>query len=125
MKRVFISFDYDNDSNLKVLLVGQAKNPDSPFEIADWSVKEPFTGDWKEKVKDKMNKVDVVIVLCGQSTDTASGVNAEVEIAQELNKPYFLLSGTNNSKKPRKAKSNDKLYEWTWEHLKTLIEGNR
>ena len=37
---VFISFDYDHDQDLKTLLVGQANNPDSPFEIADWSVKE-------------------------------------------------------------------------------------
>lgn len=38
--RCFISFDYDNDSDLKNLLVGQAKYEDSPFEIADWSIKE-------------------------------------------------------------------------------------
>ena len=40
-KRVFISFDYDYDENLRILLVGQARNPDSPFTISDWSVKEP------------------------------------------------------------------------------------
>ena len=43
--RVFTSFDYDHDEDLRTLLVGQAKNPDSPFEMADWSVKEPMTGD--------------------------------------------------------------------------------
>lgn len=36
---VFISFDYDNDNDLKILLVGQAKNADSPFEITDHSVR--------------------------------------------------------------------------------------
>jgi integrase len=36
----FISFDYDHDEDLKTLLVGQAKNPDSPFWIADQSIKE-------------------------------------------------------------------------------------
>jgi hypothetical protein len=51
--RVFISFDYDNDNDKdhKELLVGQAKNPDSPFEISDASVKYHLTGDWEEKVK--------------------------------------------------------------------------
>ena len=39
-KRAFISFDYDNDVDLKNLLVGQAKNDDSPFEIIDLSIKE-------------------------------------------------------------------------------------
>lgn len=54
-KRVFISFDYDHDSDLKNLLVGQARNEDSPFEIADWSVKEELSGDWKQKVREKKN----------------------------------------------------------------------
>jgi len=46
-RRAFISFDYDNDNDndndarLKDLLVGQAKNSDTPFVIADWSIKEP------------------------------------------------------------------------------------
>ena len=42
MKRVFISFDFDHDEELRDALVGQAKNPGSPFSIADWSVHEPF-----------------------------------------------------------------------------------
>ena len=29
--RAFISFDYDHDADLKAILVGQAKNTDSPF----------------------------------------------------------------------------------------------
>ena len=33
-KRVFISFDFDNDDRLKDLLVGQSRNPDTPFELA-------------------------------------------------------------------------------------------
>lgn len=39
-KRVFVSFDYDDDKTLKDLLIGQAKNPGSSFEIHDWSIKE-------------------------------------------------------------------------------------
>ena len=38
--KVFISFDYDHDETLKEFLVGQAKLEDSPFELADWSIKE-------------------------------------------------------------------------------------
>lgn len=43
--RVFTAFDFDNDEDLRNLLVGQSKNSDSPFELADWSVKEAMTGD--------------------------------------------------------------------------------
>ena len=38
-KRTFISFDYDHDNDLKILLVGQAKREDSPFAITDMSIK--------------------------------------------------------------------------------------
>ena len=42
-KRTFISFDYDYDLDLKNLLVGQARNDDSPFEITDMSIKEAIS----------------------------------------------------------------------------------
>ena len=92
-KRVFISFDFDHDEDLKILLVGQAKNPDTPFEISDWSVKEAQSGDWKEKVRRRIRAVDLVCVICGEQTHTATGVSAELTIAREERKPYFLLHG--------------------------------
>jgi hypothetical protein len=88
-RRIFTSFDYDHDESLRNLLVGQARNEDSPFEICDWSVKEPFTGDWKKKVRERIRKCEQVIVVCGEHTHTATGVSAELEIAQDENLPYF------------------------------------
>ena len=82
-KRAFISFDFDHDEELRDALVGQAKNPDSPFTIADWSVKEPFTGDWRAKVRDRIRKTDLTIAICGRYTHTAKGVAAEVAITRE------------------------------------------
>lgn len=82
-KRAFISFDIDHDEKAKIMLAGQAKLPDSPFEFKDNSVKEHLTGDWKEKVRHRMDNVDVVIVLCGTKTHTAKGVAAELSIAKK------------------------------------------
>ena len=48
-QRAFISFDYDHDEGAKIMLAGQAKHPDSPFDFTDASVKEHLTDDWKEK----------------------------------------------------------------------------
>ena len=126
-KRVFTSFDFDHDEDLRNLLVGQSRNPDSPFDLADWSVKEPMTGDWKAKVRTRIKKVDQVIVMCGEHTDTATGVNAELLIAQDEEKPYFLLKGRKNKtcKKPQSTKTSDKMYDWTWDNLKILIGGGR
>lgn len=127
MKRAFISFDFDHDEDLRNLLAGQAKHPDSPFEIKDRSLKEPLTGDWKEKVRRRMENVDVVIVICGEFTHTAAGVAAELTIAREVKKPYFLLRGRSDKTctKPKSALDSDKIYEWTWENLKQLIGGAR
>ena len=127
MKRVFTSFDFDHDEELRDALVGQAKNPDSPFSIADWSVKESLEGNWKAKVRDRIRKSDLTIVICGEHTHQANGVAAELTITQEEGKPYFLLWGRPNGKctKPAMARRSDKIYKWTWENLKNLIAGVR
>jgi hypothetical protein len=126
-KRVFTSFDFDHDEDVRNLLVGQSRNPDTPFELVDYSVKEPMTGDWKEKVRAKIRRVDIVLVMCGEYTNTATGVSAELSIAQEENKPYFLLWGrpSKSCRKPKSAKDSDKIYNWTWDNLKALIGGSR
>ena len=126
-KRVFISFDVDHDEGTKIMLAGQAKLQDSPFDFIDASIKEPLTGDWKEKVRRRMGNIDLVIVLCGEYTHTASGVSTEVTIAQEKNMPYFLLAAYSDKSctKPTSAKAEDKLYKWTWDNLKALIGGSR
>lgn len=126
-KRVFISFDFDHDQGAKTMLAGQAKLADSPFDFVDASVKEHLTGDWKDKVRRRMDNIDIVIVLCGEHTHKASGVSAELTIAQEKAKPYFLLwaYADKTCTKPTSAKSGDEIYEWTWKNLKALIDGKR
>lgn len=125
--RTFISFDYDHDLDLKNLLVGQSKLEDSPFDIADFSIKEPISKDWKKNARTRIKGCSVVIVICGCHTNSATGVSAELEIAQEEKVPYFLLYGRANQNcvKPKLAKANDTMYKWTWENLKVLINGGR
>lgn len=126
-KRVYICFDYDHDADIKGSLVGQARLEDSPFDIVDMSIKEAIDVKWKENARRRIKSCDVVIVLCGHFTDSATGVAAELSITQEENIPYFLLCGRNDGdvKKPKNFKSTDKIYNWTWRNLKILIEGGR
>jgi hypothetical protein len=63
--RAFISFDYDHDLDLKTLLIGQAKNDDSPFDIMDMSIKETIDQNWKKKASARIKGCDIVIVICG------------------------------------------------------------
>ncbi len=124
-KSVFISFDYDNDQDIRGNLVGQAKNPESPFSITDWSVREPITENWRTRVRDLIRRTDLTIVICGEHTHEAAGVAAEVTIAREEGKPYFLLKERRQKicKRPRTARRSDRLHTWTWGNLKKLIGG--
>ena len=125
-KRVFISFDYDHDVAIKELLVGHAKNEASAFSISDWSIKEESVT-WKAEAAERIKRSDVVIVLCGENTDCARGVGIELELTQQLDRPYFLLAGYSDKtcRRPITAKATDKMYRWTWTNLKLLLEGNR
>ncbi len=126
LTRVFVSFDYDNDSFLKEALIGQSRLPDSPFEVADWSIKVASPG-WKDEARKRIRASDVVAVMCGTATDKAVGVAYEVTLAQDESIPYFLLKGyaDKTCRKPTSATSGDKMYSWTWDNLKTLIGGGR
>lgn len=124
--RVFVSFDYDNDSDLKTLLVGQSRLPDSPFVIADWSIKTASPG-WQAEARRRIRASDVVAVICGEHMYTANGVSVEVTIAKAERIPYFLLKGRANKTctRPTATSSTDKMYEWTWDNLKKLVGGAR
>ncbi|MEE2522395.1 TIR domain-containing protein [Pseudarthrobacter sp. J75] len=124
--RVFISFDYDHDAFLRQALVGQSRLDDSPFEVHDWSIKEP-SWDWKEKARQRIVRSDVVAVICGHHTHLATGVDVEIQLARQANIPYFLLAGYSAgvNMKPSAALPADKLYAWNWPNLKSLIGGSR
>lgn len=125
--RVFLSLDFDHDEDLRNALVAQSRLPDSPFEITDYSVREPQAGDWQAKIRQRIRLVGQVAVICGHHAQTATGVAAEVKIAREEQKPYFLLAGraSGTNRKPTMALGTDKLYDWTWPNLKKLIAGQR
>ena len=127
MKRAFISFDFDSGENLRNALIGQAKHSDSPFEVADWSVRKPFPGNWEEKVRSRIRKTNLTVVIYGEHTDKARDVAVELTITREEKKPYFLLNGRSNKncKKPSAALPSDGMYLWTWDNLKKLIAGAR
>ena len=122
-KGVFISFDYDNDKDLPGNLVAQAGRPESPFSITDQSVQEPISENWTRRVRQLIRNADLMIVICGEHTHDAVGVAAEVTIAQEENKPYFLLRGRRKKTctKPRNALVSDDIHNWTWHNLQKLI----
>lgn len=121
--RVFISFDYDHDSDLRTMLSGQGKRTDAPFAIADWSIKEE-SKTWKREARERIRRSDVVIVICGLHTHQSVGVSHEIALAREEGKPVYLLKGRKEGRvrKPRGCFW-ETLYPWTQENLRRMTTG--
>src|SRR3989442_15925534 len=93
-KRVFVSFDFDNDRFLKDSIIGQSKLADSPFEVIDTSLKEAAPEKtWVDKPRVAITRSDIFLLMLGSKTRTAPGVLKEVKIASELNKTRFQIIG--------------------------------
>jgi hypothetical protein len=120
-RRVFVSFDFDNDSKLKVFIAGQAKLPDSPFEIVDMSMKEAAPEKkWLEEAEARIKRSDTVLVMLGPKTYKAPGVLKEVRIANRLGKNRFQVIGYRDGKYTPVSNAG-RVYAWNWENLKKLL----
>jgi hypothetical protein len=120
-KKVFISFDFDNDVRLKHLLVGQSKNANAPFEIADWSLKEAAPEpEWKDRAAAAIARSDVVVVLLGRQTYRAKGVLAEVRMAHAARKQIVQLIGATHANCTRLPRAGP-VYAWSWANLEKIF----
>jgi hypothetical protein len=120
-KKVFVSFDFDNDKILKEFLIGQSKLDDSPFVVIDGSLKEAAPEkDWEDKAKAKIKACDIVIVMVGPKTHKASGVIKEVIMANDLKKKIIQLIGYKDGDYTR-VENAGTLYKWNWDNLKKLL----
>ena len=121
-KRVFVSFDFDNDKALKDFIIGQATNEDSPFEVSDYSLKEAAPEkDWLDRARAAISRAEVFMIMLGSGTRKASGVLKEVKIAKELDKRMFQIIGYSNGTEDWAVPDGGRTYAWSWENLKKLL----
>lgn len=120
--RAFISFDFDNDRALRDFMIGQARNPDVPFEIVDFSLKEAAPEkDWVDKARRAIGRADVVIVMLGPKTRWARGVLKEIQLANELGKRIFQIIGYTEGSEEWGVPTAGRVYRWNWDNLKKLL----
>jgi len=120
-KRVFVSFDFDNDQALKIFIIGQSRLLDSPFEVIDQSLKEAAPqSDWEQKARSAIKRSEIVLVMVGQNTYRAPGVLKEVNIANEESIKVVQIIGQKDASHPRVPNAGE-LYSWNWENLKKLL----
>jgi hypothetical protein len=121
--RIFMSFDPLHDDDLKARLFGEAAMSASGFEIAGCSEAAELTEAWNARVRRRIEAVDEVIIICGVHTRDSMQTATEIGIAQQQQKPYFLLWGRRElmCTKPVGAKPNEGMYSWTTPILRDQI----
>jgi hypothetical protein len=108
--RVFVSFDREHDRDLRDRLIAESQRPDSRFQVAARSM-----AGGEEHARSAIQAADEMIVICGRHSDASVQMTGELRIAQELNKPYFLLWGRRElmCTRPLGAKPDDAMYGWS------------
>lgn len=120
-KRVFVSFDFDNDRVLKDFIIGQSRLNDSPFEVIDTSLKEAAPmKTWEDKARAAIKRSDLVIVMVGPQTHKAPGVLKEVAMARDEDIPIVQVIGYKDGNYTAVPNAG-RLYAWNWENLKKLL----
>lgn len=123
--RAFISFDFDNNSIDKMLFTGQAKNSKTPFNIEDWSSKSSLPQrQWESLIESKINKCNLLIVLVGKKSSTATGVVKEITFAKGQNIPVFgvYVGGANTTTTLPTGLFRTRTIAWDWDKIASAIK---
>lgn len=120
-KHVFVSFDFDNDKILKEFIIGQARLPDSPFDVIDTSLKEAAPmKTWEDKARASIRRSNLVLVMVGSKTYRAPGVLKEVQMAREEGIRIVQMIGYRDGTYTSVPNAG-RLYAWNWDNLKKLF----
>ena len=123
--RAFISFDYDNNSGERLYFVGQVKNSKTPFNVEDWSSKTTLPQkEWEELIEAKINKCNILIVLVGKKTSTATGVVKEIAFAKSQNVPVFgvYVGGADSKTTLPTGLQRNRTIDWSWDAIANAID---
>ena len=119
-KRIFISFAIE-DENLRNMLVGQARNNNSPFEFVDMSVKQPWDHAWKTQCRTKIKGCDGVIAIVTNNSKNADGQIWEINCAREESIPVRGVWGHSDQTPIIKSMDGIRTVYWTWDNIKNWL----
>ena len=116
--KVFASFDYEHDLDMKNNLLNQSQRPDSPFSINDISLNERVP-EWQQKARTAIENCDVFIVLLRENTHQTKGVLREVRMAIQLDRKRFQLR--EKGRNPKSIDDAGEVVAWRWNNLKKWL----
>jgi hypothetical protein len=120
-KRVFIAFAKE-DERIRDLVKGQSLHTDSPFEYVDMSVKEPYSSEWRKRVRTRIRGSDGVIALLSKNSLQASGEKWEIACAVEERRPLLGLWIYKDDHSKPSEMGNAKCIVWTWDGIANFID---
>ena len=98
--KVFVSFEFGKDNELRHNFYKQSAEH-SDHKIKNYSLKEPYKPHddkaWLRKARRLISQSDLVIVVTGQDTHNAPGVEKEVMVAHQEDKPIFQIRPKNST----------------------------
>lgn len=118
--RVFLSFEFGKDDKLHHNFYSQA-SLHSGYEIIDCSLNEQYHPDaqWLNKARAQIKKSDIVIVMVGQDTHNATGVEKEVGEAHQLKKPMFQVLPQRRTH--GEVRGAGEVIRWKWKRIDAKI----
>ena len=120
--KVFLSFEFDKDEKLHRNFYAQAARGDSCHEIEDYSLNEayrPHDDSWLRKARAQISRSDIVIVVTGQDAHNAPGVEKEVTITNQQDKPIFQIRPQNKTSGPVRGAGDE--IPWKWKKIDAKI----
>lgn len=103
-KKVFISYDYDNDRNYKNMLLAWNSNRDFNFKIhdhsADVSINSTNAAAIKRAISVKINQSTYFLCIVGKKTYRSKWVAWEIEKAKDLKKKIVVVKTKSSNKTP-------------------------
>lgn len=103
-KKIFISFDYENDRHYKNLLVAWDKNDLFDFSFYDGSVTIPVNSDAagpiRRVISQRIGACPHFLCIVGEKTDRSNWVAWEIEKAVELTRRIIAVKTKKDNKTP-------------------------
>ena len=102
-KKIFVSYDYDNNRQYKNLLLAWDKNSEFDFAMsdqsADVSIRSDDAGAIKRAISAKINAATYFLCIVGAKTSKSNWVAWEIDKANDLSKRLVAVktSSTNDS----------------------------
>ena len=120
--KVFLSFEFDKDGELYRNFLQQAARGDSDHDFEDCSMDEayqPHNDSWKKKAAEQIALSDIVIVLLGDDTHNAPGVEVEMTLKNQQDKPGFQIRPTTRT--TGTVNGGGDVISWVWKKIDAKI----